>query len=171
MISIREEEAGDEAAIRRVNELAFEGPAEADLVDALRTRGATTLSLVALSDGIVAGHILFTPVDIVPASGGRTHRAVALGPMAVLPDRQRTGIGTLLVHRGIDMLRHERNDLVVVLGHPEYYPRFGFVPASARGIRCPYAAPDEAFMVLELRPGAGRGKEGTVRYQTEFDGA
>jgi putative acetyltransferase len=165
--SVRPEIPADHAEVRRVNELAFGQPAEADLVDALRAAGAATLSLVAVHEGRVAGHILFSPVTVASPSGD--FAAVGLAPMAVLPELQKQGVGSLLVRAGLDELRRAGHEVVVVLGHPVYYPRFGFARAGARGIRFEHDAPDKAFMVLELRPGALRGRGGVVRYRPEFD--
>jgi putative acetyltransferase len=169
MITVRPETMDDIPAIRDVNERAFEDRVEADLIDALRLRGAVTSSLVAVRGTSVVGHILFTPAEIVFEDFRLP--AVALGPMAVVPDLQRTGIGTRLVEVGLESLRAEGHDIVIVLGHPEYYPRFGFVTARTRQIGCPYDAPDEAFMVLGLQPDTNWGKGGTARYQPEFDSA
>jgi len=166
MITIRRETEEDATGIRHVHERAFNSSIEADVVEALRRRGAVTLSLVAERDGKAVGHILFSPADI--RTGGSTHPAVALGPMAVLPELQRTGIGSRLVKHGIEELRHGAHGLVVVLGHPTYYPRFGFVPASGYGIGCEFDVPDEAFMILELQKGTWKGRRGTVHYQPEF---
>jgi putative acetyltransferase len=166
MITIRREREDDAADIRRVHEKAFKGSIEANVVEALRERGAVTLSLVAERDGKVVGHILFSPVDIREDSS--THPAVALGPMAVLPELQRTGIGSRLVKHGIEELRHGAHGLIVVLGHPTYYPRFGFVTASSYGIGCEFDVPDEAFMILELQKGTWKGRRGMVHYQPEF---
>lgn len=166
MFTIRRETNKDAKNIRLVHEQAFNGPMEANVVEALRKRGAVTLSLVALRDDKVVGHILFSPVDIRAESS--THPAVALGPMAVLPDLQRTGIGSRLVKHGIEELRHGAHGLVVVVGHPTYYPRFGFVRASGYGIGCEFDVPDDAFMILELQKGTWRGHHGMVHYQPEF---
>ncbi len=167
-IAIRPETPDDIPAIRRVNELAFDQPAEAGLVDALRDHGAVTLSLVAEVGGEVVGHILFSPGHVVGDHGEAD--AIALAPMAVLPKHQRTGIGSAMANHGLDLLRHAGHGLVIVLGHPGYYPRFGFVPASRYGIRCPFEAPDEAFMVIELREDAAPAYGGVVRYRPEFEG-
>ncbi|WP_050434105.1 GNAT family N-acetyltransferase [Chondromyces crocatus] len=166
IVDLRPEHPGDAAAIRRVNERAFNTPAEADLVDALTRNGGVTLSLVASIDGQVVGHILFSPVTI--EREGAHDEAIGLAPMAVLPEHQRRGIGDRLIREGLDRLRRAGHGAVVVLGHPAYYPRFGFEPASRFGLRWEIACPDEAFMALELRPGALVSHPGIVRYRPEF---
>jgi len=163
---IRLEQPEDMVAIWQVNEAAFGRPGEADLIDALRQRGAVTLSLVAEQDGEVVGHILFSPVTITHDEVIVT--AVGLGPMAVSPTHQRAGIGSQLVRTGLQMLRQAGHSVVIVLGHPTFYPRFGFMPASQFGIRWENEVPDEVFMVLALQPGALEGVSGIVRYQPEF---
>lgn len=166
MITIRAESAEHHAAIRRVVELAFGEPNEAELVDALRKHAHPHISLVALIDSEVVGHILFSPVSI--ESEGDAFAAMGLAPMAVLPDYQNKGIGTELVWAGLRECKLLGHEVVVVLGHPEYYPRFGFVPAAKKGIRSEYDVPDEVFMVAELTPGALRGRKGLVKYHSEF---
>jgi putative acetyltransferase len=169
MLCIRWERPEDILAIREVHELAFGRPAEADIVDVLRASGKATLSLVAVEDDRIVGHILFSPVTI--DAGDRTFPAVGLAPMAVLPEWQRRGIGSQLVETGLLECRNAGYDCVVVLGHPTYYPRFGFVPASRYGLKSEYEAPDEAFMVLGWHEGILRDRGGVVRYQPEFRGA
>jgi putative acetyltransferase len=167
VIAIRPERPEDAAAVRHVNERAFQGRAEADLVDSLRRSCPDSLSLVA-EDDIVVGHILFTPVVVE----GADRRVVGMGlaPMAVLPDRQRRGIGSQLVRRGLDMLRERGCPFVVVVGHPEYYPRFGFEPASNHGLGTQWEGiPDAAFMVVMLDPTAMAGLSGVARYREEFN--
>ena len=167
MITIRPESPEDASAVRRLNELAFGQPAEADLVEKLRAACGDALSLVAVADDVV-GHILFTPVVVESAS--RRLVGMGLAPMAVLPDRQRQGIGSQLVRRGVDILRERGCPFVVVVGHPEYYPRFGFEPASAHALVSQWdGIPDAAFMVLILDDHAMAGVGGVARYRGEFD--
>jgi putative acetyltransferase len=166
MFTIRAEAEGDEAAVRRVNELAFERAGEADLVDALRRGGAQLVSLVAEEGGRVVGHILFSPVTVESDAGD--WGALGLGPMAVLPERQGRGVGSALVREGLKECARLGREVVFVLGHADYYPRFGFRAAARDGIGCEFPAPDENFMVAELRPGALGGRTGLVRYAPEF---
>ena len=166
MTTFRPEQIGDEAAIRVLNEQAFGQPNEANIVDALRERGAFVLSMVALDDDRVVGHVLFTEAIVTEADSQL--RALGLGPMAVLPSYQRRQIGSRLLRTALDKCRELGYDAVVVIGHPEFYPRFGFVPAKLKGIRCEFEVPDEAFMVLELREDALAGRTGVVKYQPEF---
>lgn len=170
MITIRPEQPNDIPAVRAINEAAFGQPTEGAIVDSLRTACPDTVSLVAVNDGQVVGHIFFSPVF---ASGERgTVQGMGLAPMAVLPERQRQGIGTLLVRAGIQILRERSCPFIIVLGHPEYYPRFGFHPASQYGLSCQWdGVPDEAFMVLILDEEAMAGVSGTARYREEFDQA
>ena len=165
-MSIRPEQPSDEAAVRDVLLRAFDGPAEAGLVDRLRAAGAATVSLVAELEGVVVGYILFSPVEIEGAESNAS--GVGLAPMAVLPDHQRSGIGSELVRAGLARCRELGEVRVVVLGHPTYYPRFGFVPASTFGIGSEYDVPDDVFMAQELEPGALEGVRGTAHYRPEF---
>ena len=170
MILIREERPGDIAAIRRVNELASGQPEEAGIVDQLRQGCDALLSLVAVRDEQVVGHILFSPATIEAAQG--TIAGMGLAPMAVLPDCQRQGIGSKLVEAGLSILRERVCPFVIVLGHPEYYPRFGFEPASQFSVTCQWpGVPDEAFMLLVLDVPGMRGAAGVARYRAEFDAA
>ena len=164
MISVRLEQLGDEPGVRDTNELAFGEPVEARLVDALRS-AADYLSLVATLDGRVVGHILFTPVTLEPPI---TRRMAGLAPMAVRPEHQRSGIGGQLIRAGLEECRRNGYVAVVVLGHPEYYPRFGFARAETFGLRCEFPSRPEAFMAIELEPGALSGVRGLVRYLPQF---
>ena len=170
MVTIRQEQSDDIVGVRVVNETAFGQPAEARIVDSIRAACSDVVSLVAVDVDEVVGHIFFSPV-VVSAVGGTT-QGMGLAPMAVLPERQRQGIGSLLVHAGIDAMRERGCRFIIVLGHPEYYPRFGFVPASQHGLSCQWdGVPDEAFMVLILDEKAITVVSGTARYRDEFDQA
>jgi putative acetyltransferase len=162
MIAIRPETPADIAPIRDVNRRAFGQDQEADLVDALRTNGGSLLSLVAEQNGEVMGHILYSPLVIGSVVGA------ALGPMAVVPEHQRHGIGTLLVEEGHRRLKQSRCPCVAVVGHPGFYPRFGFRPASLLGITCEWDLPDEVFMVLVLDAAMMSAAAGMARYRPEF---
>lgn len=162
---IRAELPGDVGAVRLVNEAAFGTTLEADLVDRLRVEAFPVVSLVGEHDGAVVGHILFSPVTLGDDGGVSI---MGLGPMAVLPDHQRRGIGVALMNAGLDACRLLGAGGVVVLGHAAYYPRVGFVPASRFSLTCEYAVPDDVFMAIELRPGALAGKSGTIRYHRAF---
>jgi len=166
-MTIRLEKPEDIPAIRIVNERAFGRPAEADLVDALRRNGKASISLVAVDDGSIVGHIYFSPVTI--QSKGTELMGAGLAPLAVIPERQNQRIGSMLVEQGLRLCREDGHPYVVVLGHPNYYPRFGFVPAGRFGIKSEYDVADEVFMVMELREGALRGCAGVVKYQPEFN--
>ena len=166
-VIIREERPEDIAAIRRVNADAFGQPQEAALVDQLRTNKAVLLSLVAAVNDRVAGHILFSPVRLEAADA--EIEGAGLAPMAVAADYQRKGIGSKLVQEGIRRLSESPCPFIVVLGHSQYYPRFGFVPASRYGVRCKWDVPDDAFLVLALDPARSAGASGVVRYRPEFD--
>ena len=163
-VIIRAETATDYSMIRQVNEDAFGGAEEADLVESLRTDGVVLLSVVAELDGQVVGHILFSRMTIDTPAGAIA--AVALAPMAVSPRYQRQGIGGRLIRYGLDTVRGLGERIVIVVGHPAYYPRFGFSSAQARSLESPF--PAGAFMALELSPGAIDGIHGRVRYPRAF---
>jgi putative acetyltransferase len=162
---IRNEIAGDRAAVRALNAAAFDTAAEVDLVDALREQARPLVSLVAEDGGAVIGHILFSPVAL-PGHPGLA--IMGLAPMAVAAGHRGRGVGSALVRAGLERCRETGCDAVVVLGHPAYYPRFGFVPAARFGIGCEYDAPAEAFMIVELQPRALAGASGTLRYHAAF---
>jgi putative acetyltransferase len=166
MIVVRTETIKDHESIRRVNELAFGRQNEADLVDALRANACAYVSLVAVVDEQVVGHIFFSPVSIKSETNDFT--AMGLAPMAVLPSYQNQGIGSQLVREGLKECQRLGENIVAVLGHPNYYPRFGFVPASLKGLRSEYDVPNEVFMVAELDEDALDGRRGLVRYHPEF---
>ena len=164
-IIIRPESTADEDAIRHVNRLAFGQGEEARLVDALREGGFVRVSLVAEQEGRVVGHILFSDLPIITGSG--TMPALALAPMAVLPDFQRQGIGSALVQRGLEACRQQGHRVVVVLGHSHFYPRFGFSPKLAARLESPFSGSD-SFMAVELMVGALDGVAGRVQYPPPF---
>jgi putative acetyltransferase len=173
-IVIRPERAEDLAAIQNVNERAFGRREEGDIVDRLRECCPDFLSLVAdLRDGTgtpvggVVGALLFTPA--VLESPDRRIEGMLLGPLAVLPERQRQGIGSALMRRGLELLRAQGCPFVILVGHPEYYPRFGFERASAHGLVSPWdGVPDEAWMVCILDAAAMAGAPGVVRVREEW---
>ncbi len=163
-VSIRLEASRDATAVHALNALAFGRPDEARLVEALRLRPQPFVSLVAERGGILVGHIAFTPVTVENIES----LIMGLAPMAVAPALQRSGIGSSLVRAGLDRCRERGAGAAVVLGHPEYYPKFGFVPAVRFGLKCEYDVPEDVFMALELRPGALGTTGGTVRYHPAF---
>jgi putative acetyltransferase len=165
-VVIRQETTTDLAAIRQVNRLAFGQDAEGRLVDALRDGGYVRVSLIAEQAGQVVGHILFSDLPIITKAG--TVPALALAPMAVLPEFQNQAIGSALVSRGLEVCRQQGHQIVVVLGHPRFYPRFGFRSDLATNLESPYAR--EAFMAVDLVPGAFHGVSGRVQYPPPFEG-
>lgn len=168
-IIVRSEIPTDVVTIRNINARAFGQPTEADLVDSLRRSYKEVISLVAVEDRQIVGHILFTPVTI---DGSSTISGMGLGPMAVIPEKQRMGVGSMLIRAGLERLKKVGCPFVVVLGHPKYYPRFGFVLASRCGLRSQWeGVPGEAFMVLELVTNALKNIRGIARYRAEFDAA
>ena len=164
MIEIREEEPADRESVRRLNLAAFANGPEAAVVDKLRATCDGYLAFVAVESGHVVGHILFTPatIDDCDVVG------MGLAPMAVVPSRQRDGIGSRLVRHGLGHLKADGCPFVIVLGHPEYYPRFGFEPASDHGLFYVEAGYASAFFVLELVPGSLAELDGEVRYHPAF---
>jgi putative acetyltransferase len=164
-IEIREEQANDIPAIREVNRRAFGSDHEGRIVDALRTNHAVSLSLVATLNGAVVGHILYSPAVV-----GRVEGA-ALGPMAVLPEHQRQGIGSQLVSTGNERLQIAGCPFVIVVGHPGFYPRFGFTPAHRLGITCKWNVPSDAFLVLVMDSKKSGAFHGLAEYRPEFSTA
>jgi len=170
-IKIRPETKEDCTKITEVNDLAFGQKNEGIIIERLRKsdRFISELSLVAELEGKIVGHILFYPVTI--RSADSEFSALSLGPMAVIPELQGLGIGSRLVKEGLHIAKRLGHRSVIVVGHPEYYPRFGFKPASQWNIKAPFDAPDEAFMALELVEDELSGKSGTVEYPQEFSDA
>lgn len=164
-IDIRPETCADISGIRSVEQQAFPTAVEADLVDICRQRGRNSLSLVAVRAGSITGHILFTPVTFEPPRNNL--RGLGLGPIAVLPAWQRTGIGSRLIRTGVEFCRAGGYDFIVLLGDPRYYSRFGFTPGRAFGLSSDYGDGDE-FQVLELRSGVLADATGRIKYVPEF---
>lgn len=164
-IAIRPEIEPDRASIRSVHREAFEGTYEAKLVDSLRDGGFVEVSLVAEVDGEIVGHIAFSRVAIVMRSG--SVQALSLAPMAVIPRHQRQGVGSKLVAAGLEACRQAGHRVVLVLGHPEFYRRFGFTPELARRLDSRFGG-GEAWMAMELVPGSLGGVEGRVQWSPPF---
>ena len=165
-IAIRVERTEDRAAIRAVHEAAFDRSDEASLVDALRSRGGVLLSLLAVEDGRVVGHVLYSPVSV--GSDARRIEGAGLGPVAVLPQCQRRGIGAMLIDEGNRRIERINCPFVVVLGDPAYYTRFGFEPARQHGMTCVWDVPHDAFMVSVLQPVLMERICGVATYRPEF---
>jgi putative acetyltransferase len=163
---IRPEKDLDQTGVRAVNLAAFETAAEADLVDILHDQVEPIISFTAELEGKVIGHIMFSPVYL---STDPSLQLMGLAPMAVLPEFQHGGVGSKLVAAGLECCKRDGVAAVVVLGHPQYYPRFGFSPAVEFEINCKYDAPVEAFMAIELQPGSLAGKSGRVQYCDVFN--
>ena len=164
-MKIRPELPTDAEAVRAVNQAAFETNAEADLVELLHEQASPFISLVADDAGSIVGHILFSPAVLL----SHPHvKIMGLAPMSVLPAHQRRGIGSSLVRAGLESCTELGFAAVIVLGHAQYYSRFGFQRASHFALGCEYDVPDDVFMALELEPGSLTGKAGTIRYHPAF---
>jgi putative acetyltransferase len=166
LINIRSETNRDIDGIYHVNEQAFNRKTEADLVDNLRINKAITLSLIAEVEEKIIGHILFSPVIVQPDQSD--YNSVTLAPLAVLPACQHKGIGSQLIRTGLKECRLLGHDFVFLVGHPEYYPRFGFIQAKSKGLKCEFEAPDEAWMLVQLDKKTSIQTGGTVYFRTEF---
>ncbi|MFZ1829079.1 MAG: N-acetyltransferase [Candidatus Competibacteraceae bacterium] len=162
---IRPETQADHSAIAALVEAAFDNAAEARLVSKLRISASPFISLVADEAGAITGHISFSPVVLDRAS---TLTILGLAPLSVAPQKQRSGIGTRLVTEGLNACRDVSAGAVVVLGHPSYYPRFGFVRASLFNIGSEYDVADDKFMALELVPGYLKLATGIAQYHEAF---
>jgi putative acetyltransferase len=166
VIEIRPATAADEPAIVRVHREAFGRDDEAEIARRLHARGEACVSLAALGDGEVVGHVLFSPVSVDGRRFART--PMGLGPVGVRPGLQRSGTGIALCRAGIEACRGRGAPFLVVLGHTAYYPHFGFVPAARYGLTFGDMPPRDSFMALELEPDALAGVHGAVRYGPEF---
>lgn len=165
-IAIRPERPDDWDIVHQVHASAFPTPDEADLVAKLRSHATIWSSLVASLDDDVIGHIMFTPVGVLDVK--RPGNALALGPLGVLPEHQNRGIGSALVREGLSLCRARGEPVVFVLGHANYYPRFGFELAWPKGLYYGDPEPNSSFFVIELEPGALDGRRGEVRYHPAF---
>lgn len=165
-IVIRPERPEDSPAVTTINDRAFGGTDESALITAIKESGRPAISLIAWSADAPVGHIFFSQVQI--QSEGPTVATLALAPMAVLPAFQRQGIGTLLVEAGLTLCAKQGCQVVVVVGHPTFYARFGFCPASDMGLQSVYSSAGDAFMALELSRGVLAGRTGVVEYPVEF---
>jgi len=166
VVNIRPETDADVTTIYHVNAQGFGREKEAEFVNHLRDHHGITLSLVAEYNGLLVGHALFSPVRIEPDGAG--FNSVALAPLAILPQYQRQGIGSRLVMEGIEKIRSSGYDIIFLVGHPQYYPRFGFTQAGLRGFRCEFDVPDEAWMLLETANKDYKILERTVYFRPEF---
>ena len=172
VIEIRDEKPGDESAIREVTEQAFEGSefgynGEAGLIDELRSQNATTISLVAEVSDQIVGHILFSPATI--ELDDHCSKGLGLAPVSVLPEFQRRGIGAKLVEAGLEIASSGDCEFVIVLGHPGYYPKFGFATASASNVDCEFEGmPDEAFMIRWFKQPASMDNRVVAKYHSVF---
>ena len=165
-VQVRHARQGDEDAIARVHDRAFGQLTESRIVAAVRRAGRAVISLVAVDPSGIVGHVLFTPLAV--DSPGQPISALALGPMAVLPEVQRSGVGSRLVAAGLEACALTGCQVVAVIGHPGYYPRFGFRPGVTYGLRSEFAVPEDVFMIAELTAGVLMGRAGIVRYTEEF---
>jgi putative acetyltransferase len=168
IITVRPEQQSDIGEIHELNQLAFGQENEARLVELLRSAPGYVpgLSLVAIVENALVGHILFSKIFVV--NGDARYSTLALAPMSVHPNYQKQGIGSRLITQGLESARDLGFGSVVVLGHEHYYPRFGFLPASRWGIRAPIDVPDNVFMAIELVPGSLQNVSGVVEYPVEF---
>jgi len=170
-ITLRQETQADFPEVYEVNHLAFGQENEAKLVDALRNNPAAfvpELSIVAVKDNKIAGHILFTKISIKDEKGN-LNEGLALAPMAVRPELQKSGIGGQLIRKGLDVAKGLRFKSVIVLGHEHYYPKFGFEPAEKWNIKAPFDVPSNVFMAIELVTDGLKNISGTVIYPKEFE--
>jgi putative acetyltransferase len=162
---IRAETVADYSGVRKVIRLAFGRDEEASLVDALRAEGAVRSSFVAEIDGRIVGHLLFS--ELLIAGESVTVPALALAPLAVLPEYQRRGIGTRLTRHGLEACQKQGRRIVVVLGHPDFYRRFGFSSKLAACLDSAFSG-KPSFMATELAEGALEGVSGKVQYPAAF---
>ena len=164
---IRKEKSEDLQRIYEINEQAFKQKTESELIRKIRASKnfIPKLSLVAVKNGRIVGHILFSKIKI---KGEKEYESLILAPIAVLPELQKQGIGRKLITEGLKKARELGFSSIIVLGHKDYYPKFGFEKASKWKIKCSFDVPDEAFMAIELNSGALKGKSGIIEFPKEF---
>jgi len=164
---IRQEKKEDYKKIYEINKKAFNQNNESELINRIRASKnfIPELSLVAENNGEIIGHILFSKMKII---GEKEYETLSLAPIAVLPKYQNQGVGGKLIKEGLKRAEKLGFDSVIVVGHKDYYPKFGFEKASKWKIKCPFDVPDEAFMGIELKPGSLRNKSGVVEFPKEF---
>jgi len=168
VVEIRFELPKDIDEVRLLNDKAFGQPEEGSIVDKLRKSCNGILSLVAISNKKIVGHIMFSPVTIETQKG--VIEGMGLAPMAVLPELQNCGIGSKLVKEGLRIINNTTCPFVIVLGHEKYYPRFGFQRASKYSLTSQWeGVPDDAFMAMILNNSVMKEVSGIVRYRDEFN--
>jgi len=165
---IRREEKKDFKSIYEINEQAFKQKNESELIERIRASKnfIPELSLVAEKNGKIVGHILFSKIKI---KGEKKYESLILAPLAVQPELQKQGIGKKLITEGLNKARELGFSSVIVVGHKDYYPKFGFEKASKWNIKCSFKIPDESFMAIELSIGALSEKSGIVEFPKEFE--
>lgn len=166
-MNVRRETEVDLPAVYALNVSAFDTNAEAELVEALRGKVSNHISLVAETAGRIVGHIMFTPVDLLGCSSALI---MGLAPMAVKKEFRNQGVGSALIKLGIEACAESKAGALVVLGHPNYYPKFGFETASKFDLSCEYDVPEDVFMALEIIPGYLAKKSGVIKYHEIFAG-
>ncbi len=164
-VMIRRAEQDDTPQILALTKTAFDRDVEAKIVADIESAGESILALVAVRGQVIVGHVLFSPATVV---GKTTHAIVALGPISVQPGLQREGIGSTLIRNGLEMLRDEGHSVVMLLGHSDYYPRFGFERADTHDIRLSFDVPAPAFMVYEIQPNVLNDISGTAYFHPAF---
>jgi putative acetyltransferase len=166
-IRIRQEIEEDYKRVYEINEMAFGQENESKLIEKIRKgpNFVPELSLVAEKDNTIVGHILFSKIKIV---GESEYETLMLAPLAVVPELQKQGIGGKLIKKGIENAIELGFESIIVVGHKDYYPKFGFQKASKWGIQSSIEVPDEAFMAIELTEKALENRAGVVQFPQEF---
>ena len=168
-ITIEAETEGDYEQITRLHAIAFNGDGEARLVEKLRRTPIyiPELSLVAKYRNAIIGHILFYPIKINTCR--KKCNSLALAPVSVIPSFQNRKVGSRLIKEGLEKAQKLGFKSVIVVGHPEYYPRFGFEKASKYGISAPFHVPDNALFAIELQKDGLKNCSGIIEYPSEYN--